>query len=139
MAGIIADQAGPGVWRAWGRACADPKPDRLMSKCCLATLLIPPRGGGGKAALGALMSKCCLATLLIPPRGGGGKAALGALLALQQVDQRLACAVAVDIEVSVYRQHMLELQAGGGFGDGCVGQVERQAGEALADAQHVSQ
>ena len=51
---------------------------RYMRKCCLATLLIPPRGGGGKAALGALSAWFCrvtgalLASALLASCGGGG-------------------------------------------------------------------
>jgi hypothetical protein len=48
-------------------------------------------------------------------------------------------AVAVDVEVGVDRQHMLDLQPRGGFGDRRVGQVEGQVGKTFADAQHVGQ
>ena len=58
---------------------------------------------------------------------------------LQQVEQGLAGAVAIDLEVGIDRQQVLELQPRSGFGDGGVGQIERQAGKTLADAQHLGQ
>ena len=45
----------------------------------------------------------------------------------------------MDGEVAVDRQHMIDSQPSGHFRHGCVGQIERQVGVALAGLEHVAQ